>query len=486
MAIALSAVIILGLHYSQSDIAKPSGSSETIPPSSIDTIEKPSSIVSDKSQMNSMNLHQIINASNPSISVNQKTGIIYTSYIKTESELTNVYLVISDDNGKTFSDPVRVNDIVGSAAEMYNLIPIRFGPNNEVYVAWMTLRDDPDFPWGVTEIRVSKSVDGGKTFGPAVNPVMGDDSEKAFFDLAVSDDGTLFVSYLDSMTNQYGKGDLGKIIGYPSSYRLVKSVNGGKSFNSPITLDNQNCVCCQTASITGPNNEVYFAWRDLQYEQDVIQASNDNKYNYGYSNGTIFDDSNYSTGGYFETIRDIVIMHTDDNSNGEKFSLPVKVSQDNWYTASCPDAGPGMAFDSKGRLHVTWFTGSGTARDGLGYYYAYSDDMGQTFSDSIPLLTDKEFIPPTMVSISVDSIDNVWIAFADQRNPEIIRYSGMNDDNPGKIHLSIIDKNQNLIYNDSIISGAIHEFVDMSTYGDVSFISWKDGHDAKLATFKLS
>lgn len=112
--------------------------------------------------------------------------------------------------------------------------------------------------------------------------------------------------------------------------------------------------------------------------------------------------------------------------------------------------------------------------------------MGQTFSDSIPLLTDKEFIPPTMVSISVDSTDNVWIAFADQRNPEIIRYSGMNDDNPGKIHLSIIDKNQNLIYNDSIVSGAIHEFVDMSTYGDVSFISWKDGHDAKLATFKMS
>lgn len=47
-------------------------------------------------------------------------------------------------------------------------------------------------------------------------------------------------------------------------------------------------------------------------------------------------------------LRDIVIMHTDDNANGEKFSPPAKVSQDNWYAASCPDAGLGMVFDSKG------------------------------------------------------------------------------------------------------------------------------------------
>lgn len=74
------------------------------------------------------------------------------------------------------------------------------------------------------------------------------------------------------------------------------------------------------------------------------------------------------------------------------------MSPDKWYLNGCPDAGPGVAFDSKGRLHVAWFTGTETTPNGLGYYYAYSDDSGQTFSKALPLLTDKEFIPPTMVS----------------------------------------------------------------------------------------
>jgi hypothetical protein len=30
----------------------------------------------------------------------------------------------------------------------------------------------------------------------------------------------------------------------------------------------------------------------------------------------------------------------------------------------CPDAGLGMAFDSKGRLHIAWFTGSDKASQG--------------------------------------------------------------------------------------------------------------------------
>jgi hypothetical protein len=178
-------------------------------------------------------------------------------------------------------------------------------------------------------------------------------------------------------------------------------------------------------------------------------------------------------------------MHTIDDAEGNSFSTESKVSDDKWYLNGCLDAGPSMAFDSQGRLHVAWFTGSETASEGLGYYYAYSDDKSRTFSKAVPLLTDKEFIPPTMVSLSVDSSDRVWIAFADQRNSEIVRYSAIDEDNPGRVHLVVIDKNQKVLFNDSIAGGAIHEFVDVSA-GDTAYVAWKDKDEARFATVSLS
>ncbi|MEM3094403.1 MAG: sialidase family protein [Nitrososphaera sp.] len=428
-----------------------------------------------------LSIQNVSNASNPSISVSE-TGTVYAAFARTEGNLTNIYLISSSDAGKTFSEPAKVNDIPGDASNMWNTIPVQFGPNGEVYVAWMIMKEHPDFPWGITELRVASSVDVGKTFSPAVNPVPGAPSEKAFFDLAVSQNGALYISYLDSLTNQYEEGKA-VAVDYPSSYKMVKSTDGGKTFGDPVILDNQNCVCCQTASAMGPDGEVYFAWRDLQYESNVRTTNTaDNPYNYGNANGTLFEGTSPTS---YETIRDIVVMHTTDSAGGNAFSKASKVSDDKWYLNGCPDAGPGMAFDRNGRLHVAWFTGSATAPDGLGYYYAYSDDKGQTFSKAVPLLTDEEFIPPTMASVSVDSSDNIWIAFADQRSPEVVRYSAIEEGHPGRVHLVVIDKNQNVLFNDSIASGAIHEFVDISAAGNTAYVAWKDGTDAKFATVSM-
>jgi len=430
-----------------------------------------------------LSIQSVPNASNPSISVNPDTGTVYAAFAKTEGETTDIFLISSTDGGQTFSEPVRVNHIPGNASAMWNTIPVKFGPNGEVYVAWMVMKDHPDFPWGITEMRIASSTDGGRTFSPAVNPVTGAPSEKAFFDLAVSSSGTLFLSYLDSMTNQYEEGKV-VVVDYPSSYKMVKSTDGGKTFGAIVTLDNQNCVCCQTASVVGPDGEVYFAWRDLQYESDVRTTNTaDNPYNYGNADGTLPEGISPTT---FETIRDIVVMRTTDNAEGNEFSTPSKVSDDKWYLNGCPDAGPGMAFDSSGRLHVAWFTGSTTAPDGVGYYYAFSDDRGQSFSKAMPLLTDREFIPPTMVSLSIDSSDNVWIAFADQRSPDVVRYSAIEEGHAGKVHLVVIDKSQNVLFNDSIASGAIHEFVDISAGGDSAYVAWKDRSEAKFAMVSLS
>lgn len=418
--------------------------------------------------------HNFTLGHNPSVSVDPITGELFAVYTQTKNNSTNIYITKSRDNGSSFSTPTRINDKPGDAADTWNTIPIRFGSNNEVYVAWMVSKDHPDFPGGITELRISRSLDGGNTFSTAVNPLKNYPSEKAFFDLSINGNDTLYLSFLDSQTNKSGT----KVIGYPSSFKMVKSSDGGISFGDPITLDKQSCVCCQTASAIGPDGEVYFAWRDLQYERDSKPVNPDNPYNFGYGNGSLFKDFDYDD---YETIRDIVVTHTIDQGKGVTFSLPSKVSNDKWYMNACPDAGPGMAFDKNGRLHIAWFTGSNTSEKGIGYYYAYSDDKGQTFSPSIPLLTDREFIPPTQVSLGVDKEDNVWITFADQRSSDIKRYSTIDDDLLGRIYLSILDKNQQKLFAGPIVDGKINEIVDLAMGDNRSYIAYRDGDDAKIA-----
>src|SRR5690606_29082601 len=56
---------------------------------------------------------------------------------------------------------------------------------------------------------------------------------------------------------------------------------------------------------------------------------------------------------------------------------PVRPVAHDWVYPGCPHAGPDLAIDGAGRLHVAYWTGKpGSA----GVYYARSDDGGRTFA----------------------------------------------------------------------------------------------------------
>jgi hypothetical protein len=81
-----------------------------------------------------------------------------------------------------------------------------------------------------------------------------------------------------------------------------------------------------------------------------------------------------------DSIRDIVVARSSDH--GTTWSTPTAVHADNWVFNACPHAGPSLAVDSAGTLHVAWWTG----RDGIaGVYYAQSRDGARSFSDPVPL-----------------------------------------------------------------------------------------------------
>lgn len=110
--------------------------------------------------------HLIKNATTPSVTIDPKTGAVYAIYFRGENSGGNIYLERSDDMGKTFSVPVRVNDKLGDVQLDAQWSPpaLGVGPNSQVYVVWYNANhSEPEkYPYGQVTMKFASSVDGGE------------------------------------------------------------------------------------------------------------------------------------------------------------------------------------------------------------------------------------------------------------------------------------------------------------------------------------
>jgi hypothetical protein len=65
--------------------------------------------------------------------------------------------------------------------------------------------------------------------------------------------------------------------------------------------------------------------------------------------------------------------------------------------------------DSRGRVHLAWYTG---AEGRAGLYHAVSADRGVTFSGPAPIVTD---LPGTTTALASDGAGGVWLAWEDRQ-----------------------------------------------------------------------
>ena len=92
---------------------------------------------------------------------------------------------------------------------------------------------------------------------------------------------------------------------------------------APVAVTGGVCYCCKTALAAdghGTPGKLYVAWRHV----------------------------------YPGNLRDIAFSTSRDG--GRTFDAPVRVSEDQWAIAGCPDDGPAMGVDGTGRAHVVWPT----------------------------------------------------------------------------------------------------------------------------------
>ena len=88
---------------------------------------------------------------------------------------TNIYVRYSDDNGQSWSDPLRVNDDSGPNSAFFSKIAVD-PVTGHVAVSWYDARNDPGFgpgdrdglPNDDVEVFAAVSTDGGVTFSPNV------------------------------------------------------------------------------------------------------------------------------------------------------------------------------------------------------------------------------------------------------------------------------------------------------------------------------
>lgn len=331
-------------------------------------------------------------AGNPTAAVDARDGTGYVAWIGTEDGASDVFLARVAEDGRPGA-PVRVNDRPGDAAP-HEQAPaqVATGPDGSVYVLWQNNTKIAGRRFPASDLRFARSADGGRTFSPAVtvnDDAGGVPSSHTFHDLAMAPDGTVWISWIDSRAKDaaraarpapaapspsgHGHGRAEDADLPPSEIRVAKSTDGGRTFAASVVVDTAPCPCCRTSLALAADGTVYLAWRK-EYAGDV---------------------------------RDVVVARLD--AGGTAFGPPVRVHADAWVFPACPHAGPSLAVDGDGRVHVGWYTGQET-RQGL--WYARSEDGARTFGGPAPLVTGAD-ITPSQVALAADG-DGVLVAWDDR------------------------------------------------------------------------
>ncbi|MBM4121000.1 MAG: exo-alpha-sialidase [Nitrospira sp.] len=315
--------------------------------------------------------------SGPSLKVDEQ-GTVHIAWMEEDkNEVRSVRYARTSQPGRSLGMPVRVNQ-PDESPYWRQEAPALAVSGEEVFIAWALShpKAGPDKPF-TSELRLSRSLDGGRSFQPSV--LVNDDDQvvaHSFDSLHLGHDGTLHIAWIDGRD---GKKE-------PGTY-ATRSTDHGLSVAKNLKVDENTCVCCRTALATSPEGTVYLAWRKV-----------------------------------FEgNIRETVVARSTDG--GHSFSAPVIVGHDQWVFPSCPHRPASLGVDRQGRLYVVWYTEG--ADEVPAVYLVYSDDQGRTFSPKQALNVSKGTFPdhPQMAVDGRGRIVVVWEEQSPVRREVVMRYS---------------------------------------------------------------
>lgn len=286
----------------------------------------------------------------------------------------------STDGGKTFGEPVAASGDDPDVISYAGSSPLVFaGPDGDLYVAYGRNVPHEGVSFGRDTVRLARSTDDGVTFAPAVEVFSDTDVlEAGSFQDVIAAPDGALYTAWLSYREYMPENGFGD--DGLTEVRITRSDDAGLTFGPSVLVDDRSCECCRTSLTVGPDGTIYLAWRDQVPQDD---------------------------GG--DPVRNMVISSSRDS--GATWSTAVPIHDDAWRFAQCPESGPVIAADRDGIIHAAWFTGK---EDGPGVYYAASRDGGATFSDPQTLATD-DYFPHANVRGWLDEDGVFWVTWDDPR-----------------------------------------------------------------------
>ena len=223
-----------------------------------------------------------------------------------EGDVNHLYVARPGDAG---TKPMRVNP-PGLTVEALHHSPLLItGPGGEIYLSWSSDRPRPEGTLFASDLLLSRSLDGGRSFEPPLRVTEDRPISHSFDGLAVGADGAVLVSWIDGREGTPN----------PATY-LARVVERGSRVESTARLDGDTCVCCRVAVAAGPDETVAVLWRKV----------------------------------FTGDIRDMVLGLSRDG--GRSFAAPARVRDDGWKITACPHRGGQVAVDARGRFYAAWYT----------------------------------------------------------------------------------------------------------------------------------
>ena len=248
---------------------------------------------------------------------------------RASSPMRNAFIASSSDGGKTWTAATRINSSVEAVQGEENGPKLAFDGNGRIFAVWSI----PGAKGDKTRANIRFAMDDGKgDFTPArtLNEVQ---DTGRFPIIETTPDNNLLIAWIDR--RMAGR--------CPGQLYLMKIDSRGHALTKNYQAGEGLCECCKLGiDFADGGKTVYIVDREVDAKK----------------------------------IRNHVLRKSTDS--GAIFDAPTEISNDGWQVPSCPHSGPSIGRDSRGQLHVSWFT-QGQAEQEAGIYYSVSTDGGKTF-----------------------------------------------------------------------------------------------------------
>ena len=221
-----------------------------------------------------------IDAAEP-VTATASDGSFYVAWVNHDVKNQADVMIGHYDQGKMLDAPVRVNPQPGTATAWRGDQPsVVVARNGAVFVVW-TARVEDDGKKG-TDLYLSRSDDKGRTFQAPVK--INDDKVPAahgMHSLSIGGEGFIYVTWLDER-NVHAPEPSTKAEGHHMESNrelfIAHSRDGGRTFSKNQKIASDACPCCKTALAIAKDGTLYIGWRHVlpgNYRHIAITSSSD-------------------------------------------------------------------------------------------------------------------------------------------------------------------------------------------------------------------